>query len=102
MVQDMPPKLSSKISRPVPHFLPNTVHKMTQNVLTYVIFTTMTGFLKDDMVPNFQHGLKLFNNKDLPQALRSSCLTLVAQQEIFRNPLHSSDIQYPKKKCYMD
>jgi len=41
---------------------------------------------KDDMVPDFQRELELFNDNALPHALRSSCLALVAKQEIRRNP----------------
>jgi hypothetical protein len=61
----------------------------------------MAVFPKDDMLPDFQRGLELFNDKDLPAALRSSCLALVAQQEIRTNPPHCFDIESPKKKRYM-
>jgi hypothetical protein len=35
--------------------------------------------------PEFQHGLELFNDNALPPSLRSSCLALVAEQEIDSN-----------------
>ena len=58
----------------------------------------MAVFPKDDMLPDFRRGLELFNDKDLPAALRSSCLALVAQQEIQTNiPPHCFDIESPKK-----
>lgn len=36
----------------------------------------MPGFSKDDMVLDFQRGLELFNDKDLPEALQSPVLPM--------------------------
>jgi adenosyl cobinamide kinase/adenosyl cobinamide phosphate guanylyltransferase len=57
------------LSRSVLRFPPNIVHNMTQNVLICIKFTRMTRLLKDDRVPDFQHGLELFNDKDCVHTL---------------------------------
>jgi hypothetical protein len=62
----------------------------------------MAGLPKDDILPDFQCGREIFNDKDLPQALRSSCLALIPKQEIHSNPLLLSEIPSPKKKHYMN
>ena len=41
---------------------------------------------KDGNFPNFQRGLELFNDTKLPSSLRTSCLALIAEQEIRSNP----------------
>jgi hypothetical protein len=49
-------------------------------------------------ISNLQCGFELFNDNDLPEELRSSCLALVAQQEVHSNILLASANPSPKKK----
>jgi hypothetical protein len=56
------------------------MHHFPLNILT------MGDFPNDGNFPNFQLGLELFNDNELPSSLRSSCLALVAEQEIRSNP----------------
>ncbi len=78
------------------------VHNMTQNALFAPNITTMEGLPKDDNFPKFQRGLELFNDKQLPPSLRSSCLALVAEQEIRSNPPTSAALPSPNKKRLME
>jgi hypothetical protein len=57
--------------------------------------------MADFPVPNLQRVFKLFNNNDLPEELRSSCLALVAQQEVHSNLSLASANPSPKKKHFL-
>jgi hypothetical protein len=57
---------------------------------------------KDSNSPNFQRALELFNDTDLPPSLLSSCLALVAGQEISSNPPTLSAQPSPNKKRLLD
>jgi hypothetical protein len=46
----------------------------------------MEAMSKDDNFSKFQQGLELYNGNELPASLWSSCLALVAEQEIHSNP----------------
>ena len=61
-----------------------------------------TGLPKDDNHPNYQRGLELFNDNDLPSCLRSSCLALLTEQEIRSHPLSSACNPSPNKKRLLD
>jgi hypothetical protein len=87
------PKLSSKLSLPVPCFPPNIDHNMTQILFFSTIFITMANF----PVPNRQRGFELFDNNDLSEEFHSSCLALVAQQEVCSNLSLASANPSPKK-----
>jgi hypothetical protein len=73
---------------------PNMFHNMTQNPN----LLTMGDLPKDDNFPNFQRGLELFNDTELPLSLRCSCLALVAEQKIRSNSPTSSAHLSPNKK----
>jgi hypothetical protein len=92
MVLYIPPKLSSKIV---------SSHNMTQNLLISTIFIAMANLPNGDLVPNLKRGFELFNNTDLPEDLRSSCLALVAQQEVRSNLSLSSANPSQKKKHFL-
>ena len=72
------------------------MHHFPPNILT------MGDFPKDGNFPNFQRGLELFNDTELPSSLRSSCLALVAEQEIRSNPPTLSANPSPNKKRLLD
>jgi hypothetical protein len=59
---------------------------MTQNASFPPNITTMEDLPKDDNFHNFQCGLELFNDTELPPSLPSSCLALVTEQEFHSNP----------------
>jgi hypothetical protein len=59
---------------------------MTQNASFPPNITTMEDLPKDDNFHNFQRGLELFNDTELPPSLPSSCLALVTEQEFHSNP----------------
>jgi hypothetical protein len=77
-------------------------HNMTQNVSFWPNILTMGDLPKDDNFPNFQRGLELFNDTKLPSSLRSSCLALIAEQEICSNPPTLSSHPSPNKKRSLD
>jgi hypothetical protein len=52
-------------------------------------------------ISNLRCGFELFNNNDLPEELQSSCLALVAQQEVHSNLLLASANPSPKKKKFL-
>ncbi len=52
-------------------------------------------------ISNLQCGFELFNDNDLPEELRSSCLALVAQQEVRSNLSLASANPSPKKKNFL-
>jgi hypothetical protein len=62
----------------------------------------MEGLPKEDDFPEFQRGLELFNDTELPPSLRSSCLALVAEQEIRSNPRTSAALPSPNKKRLLE
>jgi hypothetical protein len=72
---------------------------MTQNLLISTIFIAMANLPNGDLVPNLKRGFELFNN--LPEDLRSSCLALVAQQEVRSNLSLSSANPSQKKKHFL-
>jgi hypothetical protein len=81
------------LSRPLHHSEPKYVPNIT----------TMEGLSKEDDFPEFQRGLEVFNdNEELPPSLSSSCLALVAEQEICSNPPTSAALPSPNKKCLLE
>jgi hypothetical protein len=62
----------------------------------------MEGLPKEDDFPDFQRGLELLNDNKLPPSLRSSCLALVAEQEIRSNPPTSAALPSPNKKRLLE
>jgi hypothetical protein len=52
-------------------------------------------------IPDLQCAFELFNDNELPEGLRSSCLTLVAQQEVHSNISLASANPSPKKKNFL-
>jgi hypothetical protein len=77
-------------------------HNTTLNASFLPNFTTMEGLPKEDNFPDFQRGLELFNDNELPPSLRSSCLALVAEQEIRSNPPTSAALPSPNKKRLLE
>jgi hypothetical protein len=78
-------------------------HNMTQSAsFPTNINTMMEGLPKEDDFPEFQRGLEVFNNNELPPSLRSSCLALVAEQEIRSNPPTSAALPSPNKKRLLE
>jgi hypothetical protein len=75
---------------------------MTQNASFCPNILTMGDLPKDDNFPNVQRGLELFNDTKLPSSLRSSCLALIAEQEIRSNPSTLSSHPSPNKKRLLD
>ena len=57
--------------------------------------------MADLPIPNLQCGFELFNDNDLPEELRSSCLAFVAQQEVCSNLSLASANPSPKKKIFL-
>jgi hypothetical protein len=96
------PKISPQIIAPCIILNPNMFHNMTQNASFLINITTMEGLPKEDDFPEFQHGLELFNGNGLTPSLRSSCLTLVAEQEICSNPPTSAALPSPNKKRLLE
>jgi hypothetical protein len=78
------------------------MHHFRQNASFQPNILTMGDLPKDDNFLNFQRGLELFNDTELPSALRSSCLALVAEQEIRSNPPTLSAPPSPNKKQLLD
>ena len=82
------------------------LHNMTQTTFFLYIISTMDrlpiGLPKDDNHPNYQRGLELFNDNDLPSCLRSSCLALLTEQEIRSHPLTSVCNPSPNKKRLLE
>jgi hypothetical protein len=72
------------------------MHHFPLNILT------MGDLPNDGNFSNFQRGLELFNDTELPSSLRSSCLALVAEQEIRSNPPTLSAHPSPNKKRLLD
>jgi hypothetical protein len=98
-----PRKLSPyNLARPRIILNPNMFHNMTQNASFPPNITTMEDLPKDDNFPNFQSGLELFNDTELPPSLRSSYLALVSEQEIRSNPPTLSAHPSPNKKRLLD
>jgi hypothetical protein len=77
-------------------------HNMTRNASFWPNILTMGDLPKDDNFLNFQRGLELFNDTKLPSSLRSSCLALIAEQEIHSNPPTLSSHSSPNKKQLLD
>jgi hypothetical protein len=75
---------------------------MTQNASFLTNITTMEGLPMEDDFLEFQRGLELFNDNELPLSLRSSCLVLVAEHEIRSNPPTSAALPSPNKKCLLE
>ncbi len=75
---------------------------MTQNASFPPNILTMGDLPKDSNVPDFQRGLELSNDTELPPSLQSSCLALVAEQEIRSNPPTLSAQPSPNKKRLLD
>jgi hypothetical protein len=61
----------------------------------------MANFPNGHLLPNLQRGFELLKDNNLPEELRSSCLTLVAQQEVHSNLSLASANPLPKKKTFL-
>jgi hypothetical protein len=61
----------------------------------------MADYPNGELVPNLKRGFQLFNKDSLPAELRSSCLALVAQQEVHSNRTLSSASPSPNKKEFL-
>jgi hypothetical protein len=86
----------------VHHSEPKYVPQYDPKCIIWLNILTMGDLPKDDNFPNFQRGLELFSDTELPSSLRSSCLALIAKQEIRSNPPTLSAHPSPNKKRLLD